>query len=122
MGGALEGDPYTIPSLMAAAVLQDVGFDVTNFGPNTPVEVLAEASKRRRANLVWLSVSARPPDERLRRKSLALAAELEPTGTRLVIGGREASEEELPGLTALSSMQSLASFAERRLAAHRAAA
>ncbi len=122
VGGALEGDPYTVPSLMAAAVLEDLGFDVTNLGPNTPVEVLADASRRRRADLVWLSVSASPPDEALRRAAAALADELAEVGARFVIGGREAKEEALPGLTVLPSMQALSALAEQIIAERRAAA
>ena len=116
VGGAFAGDPYTLPSLMAATVLEDLGFDVTNLGPNTPVTVLADAARRRQADLVWLSVSAGPPAEALRRAGTTLAAELKGTGARIVIGGREAREEALPGLTVLPSMQALQALAEHILA------
>ncbi|MEP0545989.1 MAG: cobalamin-dependent protein [Rhodothermales bacterium] len=121
VGGAFEGDPYTVPSLMAAAVLEDLGFDVTNLGPNTPIDVLADAARRRRADLVWLSVSASPPDEELRRASAALATELNAAGARFVVGGREAKADALPGLTVLPSMLALNALAEQIMAERRAA-
>lgn len=119
IGGAMEGDPYAIPSLMAAAVLEDLGFDVTNLGPNTPADVLAEASKRRRADLVWLSVSARSTDDALRSIDEVLTTGLDGTGAYVVVGGREAKAEALPGLHVLPSMQALASLAEQILAGRR---
>lgn len=122
IGGAIAGDPYTIPSLMAAAVLEDLGFEVINLGPNTPAHVLADASRRRRADLVWLSVSSCPTDDALLRAGEELASGLEGTGARVVIGGREASAEDVPGLTVLPSMRALSALAEQILAERRAAA
>lgn len=117
VGGAIAGDPYIIPSLMAATVLEDLGFDVTNLGPDTPVEVLAETALRREASLVWLSVSTVASLDVLRRADATLVSELNASGTHVIVGGREASEEALAGATALGSMQELANVGKRILAA-----
>lgn len=115
VGGAIAGDPYIIPSLMAATVLEDLGFDVTNLGPDTPVDVLAETAERREAELVWLSVSTVNSLDVLRQ-----VGALKASGARVIVGGREATEESLPGVTVLSSMRELADVGEQILAAHRA--
>lgn len=115
VGGAISGDPYLIPSLMAATVLEDLGFAVGNLGPNTPAAVLADTARQRNAELVWFSVSTLSSEEELHHAGVELA-KLEEAGVRVIAGGQQAEEEALPGLTVLPSMQALASVAERVLA------
>jgi excisionase family DNA binding protein len=117
VGGAIAGDPYAIPSLMAATVLEDLGFEVTNLGPNTPTGVLADVARERGAALVWLSVTALSSDDELRGAGRELAEGLEGTGARIIIGGQRAEQSALPELDVLPSMQALASAAEQVLAA-----
>ena len=119
VGGAISGDPYLIPSLMAAAVLEDLGFHVTNLGPDTPVEVLVDTAQRREADLVWFSISTAPSLDALRQADERIAQGLRDSDVRVVVGGREADEGVLEGLTVLPSMQALASVGEQVLAAHR---
>ena len=57
IGGAPEGDPYLLPTLLAQYVLLDAGWEAVNLGPNTPLTSLAEALKQLRPRLIWLSVS-----------------------------------------------------------------
>ena len=93
VGGAPQGDPYVLPSLMVAAVLADAGYREVNFGPNTPVELLADAAESRHARLVWLSASV-PPEVKssTRRDVEALAFRLQARDAHLVIGGRHAAD------------------------------
>lgn len=119
VGGAIAGDPYIIPSLMAATVLEDLGFDVTNLGPDTPAEVLAATAQRRKADLVWCSVSTDASLETLQRESQELVSRFANPGVRVIVGGRKANEESLPGLTVLPSMQALTAVAEQILDGHR---
>jgi excisionase family DNA binding protein len=114
VGGAIAGDPYLIPSLMAATVLEDLGYAVGNLGPNTPAAVLAGTARQRNAQLVWFSVSALKSEEELRRARAELV-KLEEAGTSVIVGGQQAEEDALSGLNVLPSMQALASEAERIL-------
>lgn len=57
LGGAPEGDPYRLPSLLAEMVLLDNGWRAVDLGPNTPLPSLAAAVRELRPRLVWLSVS-----------------------------------------------------------------
>jgi MerR family transcriptional regulator, light-induced transcriptional regulator len=101
VGGALAGDPYQMPSLMAASVLADVGYEVVHLGPDTPPDVLADAALEQRARLVWLSVSAAPDDAAIAAAASHLAARLAPAGAHVVVGGRRTEGLELPELSGL---------------------
>ena len=114
VGGAPAGDPYMIPSLAAACVLADVGFQSVNLGPDTPDSVLLDAVEHHGARLAWLSCSASRgalPDAAALH---ALAERLVDHHATLVIGGGQI--EHLPAVRHPNlhfgrSMAELAAFA-----------
>jgi excisionase family DNA binding protein len=114
LGGALAGDPYQIPTLMAATTLAEAGWRDVNFGANTPLELLAAEAAHSDARLVWLSVSAVDDAKSARAAVKRLAATLAAREVPLVIGGH-ASADALPrgssGASAVRSMSELAAFA-----------
>ena len=113
VGGAPAGDPYLLPSIMAAAVLAEAGFRETNYGPHTPLDALADAAEEQGASIVWLSVSATDDAAALRRGVDKLARRVARRDGRLVVGGRHAADvvpRPLPGVHVLSSMAELAAF------------
>ncbi len=55
MGGAPQDDSYLLPSLMVSLVLHDCGYDETNLGPNTPIDVLTDSVEDEHPNIVWFS-------------------------------------------------------------------
>lgn len=57
IGGAPEGDPYLLPSLLAELVLLDAGWKAVNLGPNTPLASLARAVTQLRPRLIWITVT-----------------------------------------------------------------
>ena len=88
VGGAPEGDPYLIPSLMTAAVFAAEGFQAINLGANTPAPSLRYAAEHHHARLVWVSATGFDNAETLRGYVEGLSDELKALGASLVLGGR----------------------------------
>jgi methanogenic corrinoid protein MtbC1 len=115
IGGAPQGDPYQLPTMMAGVILAEAGFREVNFGPGTPIELLGSEAIRRAARLVWLSVSTPPPDPKAMRSAIAgLGEVLGKHGIELVIGGRhhaECAPRGLANVSLVNSMSELSAFA-----------
>ena len=91
LGGAPGGDPYVLPSLLVATLLEAEGMAVDNLGPGTPVPYLRVAIEQRAPRLVWLSCSTPVPPE-VAREVAALAELLRERGALLVLGGRHVED------------------------------
>lgn len=114
VGGAPAGDPYLLPSMMAATVLLAEGYRAVNLGPDTPVDTLLAAIAEHDPLLVWLSVSTRTVMESLEPALGRIAEAIGARHGRLVVGGRVRAElirRVPPGVETLSSMAELAAFA-----------
>ena len=114
MGGAPQGDPYQLPSLMAGSILAEAGFRDVNFGANTPVELLGKEAVARGARLIWLSISAHQESKTLRVAIRKLAGLLAKKRVDLVLGGRYASEvapRDLKNVRQIGSMSELVEIA-----------
>ena len=61
LGGAPEGDPYLLPTMMAELTLAEMGWRAINIGPNTPIDSFLEAIRVHGPQLVWLSVTSLSP-------------------------------------------------------------
>ncbi len=57
VGGAPEGDPYLLATVLAQLVLLDAGWEPVQLGPNTPMTSLTKAVEELRPKLLWVSVS-----------------------------------------------------------------
>ena len=108
LGGAPEGDPYLLPTLMAELTLADMGWRTVNIGPNTPVASLFEAVTRHRPRLVWLSVTSMKPHASFFEGYPRLFEAAQAGGSSVIIGGQ--------GLTAALQDRLVASGFGTRLA------
>lgn len=118
LGAAVSGDPYVLPSLIAAVVLADAGYRDVNLGPMMPTHALLSAVDRYAPLMVWRTVSIHSDHESLRRDLSALLERLAPQAS-LVLGGRGVPTGvfALPDrVHHLSSMGELAGFARAMLA------
>lgn len=96
VGGAPTGDPYLLPSLAAAAVVQSAGFEAVNLGPETPVATLLEGVEDQSPALVWLSVSSAATPGRLVVDLEELLARLAARNAFLIVGGSAVDRLALP--------------------------
>ncbi len=115
MGGAPSGDPYVLPSMMAAAALAAEGWHVINLGPQLPLDVLAGAVRRARPRLVWVSTSVTGWVPRLANELRQLDDAVVETAASLVIGGRGWTKDIAPLLrhaTLARTMTELVAFAQ----------
>lgn len=113
LGGGWAGDPYLVPSAMAALVLAEAGYAVRNLGADTPAEALLAAARHYRPRLAWQSFSAPPRNPREAAAAVRSLAE-SLGGGQLVIGGRGSVALPLaphPAIQRIASMTELGAFA-----------
>ncbi len=124
VGGAAAGDPYILPSLSAAVVLEEAGFRAINAGPHTPLEALLATIRREGARLIWRSYSIDLTPKCLEEEH-RLLRELDSQGhCEIVLGGRcaQAASAAESGLHAFSALGELSGFAQGLLSSNRRAA
>jgi len=92
IGAAMTGDSYLLPTLIVSLVLHDCGFQETNLGPNTPLDVLSDAVVDERPQLVWLSVNESVRSRTQQLEVFKLAEVAASHGTTFVVGGRHATD------------------------------
>lgn len=96
IGGAPPGDPYLMPSILAAAALADLGWQAVNLGPDTPFESFLRAAQEQQPRLIWMSISSVRDLRETNRGVKNLAAQLGAMGIAFVIGGQAARLVDLP--------------------------
>lgn len=94
MGAAPQDDPYLLPSLMVSLVLHDCGFDETNLGPNTPIDVLTDSVEDEKPAIVWLALSNPVRSRHQNREIDRLSATVQSYGGTFLIGGKNADSYE----------------------------
>lgn len=95
IGGAPTGDPYLVPSMMCAAALHDAGMRAVNFGPESPLDVLARAARDERAALAWVSVTS-PVEPGIAAVLEHFCDDMAKQGTVVVLGGRQRDSLQVP--------------------------
>jgi methanogenic corrinoid protein MtbC1 len=96
VGGAPAGDPYLLPTMCAAAVLESQGLNAVNLGADTPLPSLLLACQSIQARLVWLSVSVVASPETFQRELRNLIAALRSSAVSIIIGGSATGAMLLP--------------------------
>ena len=115
VGGAPSGDPYILPTLSVAAVLESLGVQAVNLGPETPFPTLEQGIEMLDPQLVWLSLSVLTEREALTAGLNRLVERLADQDRSLVIGGSQADSMELAPNAKLhvgTSMSELEAFAK----------
>lgn len=113
IGGSLQSDFYTLPTLMASVVLHSLGFRALSLGNNIPVSSMAAAAKNHLPDLFWISVSHVPDVSRIIADLQILKSTLPPE-TLFVVGGQALNDEirnSLSGTVFCDNIRQLESFA-----------
>ena len=114
VGGAPEGDPYVLATLLAQLVLLDAGWEAVNLGPNTPLPSLARALRELRPRLLWLSVSYLEDAAGFITACRDLSRVAERQGVAIAVGGQaliESIRSAVPYTTHGDGLSHLAAFA-----------
>ncbi len=111
IGAAPDGDPYLLPSLMVSLVLHECGFDETNLGPNTPIDVLTDVVGDEKPSIVWLAMTNAIRSRIQDREISRLATVIAQYGGTFLIGGRSAGTFEGEGAVRCETMTELGNLA-----------
>jgi len=93
VGGALEKDPYKLPTTMVELVLRECGWRAESYGTLLPAATLCQAVRDYQPRLLWVSVSAIDSPERFLREYGELYQAAVEEGAAVVVGGRALDEE-----------------------------
>lgn len=113
IGGALEGDHYTLATQLVELVLREAGWDAVNLGGNIPFASLKKAIRQEQPRLLWLSISSIPDAEQFEAQFRSFSEDL-PDDLLIVVGGRAVTPElrkKMKCTMHCDNLQQLASFA-----------
>lgn len=88
LGGAPEGDPYLLPSLLVEMILLEQGWEPINLGPNTPLVSFQKAIVEFRPRLLWLSASFLADSNRFTAEYASLYAFAKQRDVAVAVGGQ----------------------------------
>lgn len=114
VGGAPEGDPYLLATLLAQLVLLDSGWEAVSLGPNTPLPSLTMALRDLGPRLLWLSVSYLEDTAGFIGAYRGLYRAAERQGVAVAVGGQALTEpirSAIPYTTYGDGLSHLAAFA-----------
>ena len=118
MGAAPDGDPYTLPGLLAEIAVREAGWDVRNLGGGLPLRSLAAATRKHRPRLIYLSASRVGDRAQFVNDYAYFYEAANQVGAAVILGGR-AFDPDLRSRLMYASfgdrMAHLAEFARRML-------
>ncbi len=91
----VEGDFHGLPTDLALMIFENCGWNVLNFGPNTPLFSLHKEIKNNLPDMLCISGCILEDTERLTRDFKLLSGVLSGIPTKLVLGGRAFAEVEI---------------------------
>jgi len=113
---AMEGDLHELPPFLAQMTLENLGFEVVNFGANTPLYSFAEEVLQFSPALVCVSATVMENVERASRDYKDFRAQFAKIKTSVVLGGRAFNEQNItrrfPAELRARTFTELAAFAQ----------
>lgn len=93
LGGALEFDPYRLPTTMVEVALLEAGWRASSLGTMLPTSTLVEAVRENQPDLVWVSVSSIASMDEFLGGYSQLYEIATAMGAAVVVGGRALTDE-----------------------------
>lgn len=93
VGGAMEHDPYSLPTTMVELVLGECGWRAESLGVGLPAATLRAAISERHPRLFWLSVSTIGDPQAFLSEYASIYESATASGTAVVVGGRALVED-----------------------------
>lgn len=91
----VEGDFHGLPTDFALMIFESYGWNVLNFGPNTPLFSLHKEIKNHKPEMLCISACILEDIERLTRDFQSLRAVTSSTSAKLTLGGRAFVDNEI---------------------------
>lgn len=112
---AVEGDFHELPTYLAQMTIENEGWEVMNFGANTPLYCLAEEVLQHSPNIICLAATIIHDVERLSRDYKTFTEQVFKSKIPIVLGGKAFADEQLrqrfPAQLYAQSFTEIADFA-----------
>lgn len=92
---AIESDFHELPTQLAQIILENEGWEVMNFGANTPLYALTEEVLRYQPKAVCISATVISDIERLVRDYQAFAEQINKLEIPVILGGRAFADQNI---------------------------
>ena len=124
IGGALEHDPYTLPTIMVELTLRELGWRAESLGVGHPTHTLCAAIRDKRPRLVWVSFSTLEPAPDFPERWQEVYQTALACDAAVAVGGRALAEEvrrEISYSAYCDGLRHLVAFANSMFRARRQA-
>jgi excisionase family DNA binding protein len=115
LGGALEHDPYRLPTTMVEIALREAGWRAISLGTMLPASTLVEAVRENQPELIWVSVSSIASPHEFLQEYARLYETAAALGTAVAVGGRaltEAVRQQMDYSAYCDTLRHLVSFVD----------
>jgi len=92
---AMEGDFHELPTHLAQIIIENEGWEVLNFGANTPLYCLAEEVLQHSPKMICLSATIMTDLERLSRDYKSFTEQISKLKIPILLGGRAFKDERI---------------------------
>lgn len=92
---AIEGDFHELPTHLAQTIIENEGWEVLNFGANTPLYSLSEEVLQHTPQMICLSATIMTDVERLARDYKIFVEQIAKLKIPIVLGGRALADEQI---------------------------
>ncbi len=93
IGGTIQGDHYSLPTMMVEIALREAGWQAQCYGTNVPLESWKAAVSIRRPRLIWLSLSHIQEPQQFMKQYHELYNVAVESGAAVAVGGRALNDE-----------------------------